>query len=132
VSGSGIASAVSVGAGEEGKDGNAVNVKGDSGDIGNGCTVVGMVVVEPRGFSFACRSDPNVRGLGVRVVGEPVGGGNGGLAVVVVEGGVGGVDGRAVGGVAICCDNFDGASCPLTNKQSKFPPSAYEKQIDKT
>jgi hypothetical protein len=111
VSGRGIASAASVGAGEEGRDGNAVNVKGDSGDIGNGCTADGTVVVELRGFSFACRGDPNARGLGARVVGELVGGSNGGL-VGVVTGGDGGIDGGAVGAVAIWCDNFDGASGP--------------------
>ena len=108
VSGSGIVSAGSDGAGEEGKDGNAVNVNGDSGDIGNGCTADGKVVVEAMGFSFACRSDANPRGLGVRTDGAVGVGGRG--CRVVVTGGEGGVEGSAVGAVAIGCDNFDGAS----------------------
>jgi len=106
VSGSGIASAGSDGAGEEGKDGNAVNVNGDSGDIGNGCTADGMVIIEAMGFSFAWRDDANARGLGVRT--------DGAVGVsscrVAVTGGEGGVEGTAVGAVAIGCDNFDGAS----------------------
>ena len=104
VSGSGIASAGSDGAGEEGKDGNAVNVNGDSGDIGNGCTADGMVIVDVMGFSFAWRVDANVRGLGVRTDGD-VGGSS---CRVAVTGGEGGVKGGAVG--TIGCDNFDGAS----------------------
>jgi len=106
VSGSGIVSAGSDGAGEEGKDGNAVNVNGDSGDIGNGCTTDGMVVIEAMGFSFAWRDDANARGLGVRTDGA-VGGRS---CRVAVTGGEGGVEGAAVGAVGIGCDNFDGAS----------------------
>lgn len=106
VSGSGIASAGSDGAGDEGKDGNAVNVNGDSGVIGNGCTADGIVIVEATGFSFACRADANARGLGVRTD-VTVGGSN---CRVEVTGGEGGVEGGAVGAVAIGCDNFDGAS----------------------
>jgi hypothetical protein len=104
VSGSGIVSAASVGTGEEGKDGNAVNVNGDSGEIGNGCTADGTVVGEARGFSLACRGVANARALGVRA-GAAVGGGSGRAAVA---GGEGGVD----GGATVDCDNFDGASGP--------------------
>jgi hypothetical protein len=108
VSGSGIASAASVGPGDEGSEGNAVNVNGDSGDIGKGWMVEGMGVVEARGFSFAWRGEPNVRGLGVRV--EGAGAASGCRGVVV--GGEGGVEGGAVAAGAIECDNFDDASGP--------------------
>jgi hypothetical protein len=106
VSGSGIASAGSDGAGDDGKDGNAVNVNGDSGDIGNGCTADGMFIDEAMGFSFACRADANARGLGVRTD-AAVGGSS---CRVEVTGGEGGVEGDAAGAAAIGCDNFDGAS----------------------
>lgn len=107
-SGSGIVSAASAGAVEDGSGGNAVKVKGDSGDIGKGC-ITDDIVVDMRGFSFACRADANARGLRVRVGGAVEGSGR---AVGAGGEGEGGVDDGAVVAVAIGCDNFDGASVP--------------------
>jgi hypothetical protein len=104
VRGSGMAS-VSVGPGDDGIGGNAVNVNGDSGDIGNGWVADGIVVALT-GFSFAWMEDANERGLGVRA-----GGAEGTSGRAVVAGGDGGVEGGAFDGVeaVIDCDNFEGA-----------------------
>jgi hypothetical protein len=93
----------SVGPGEDGIGGNAVNVNGDSGDIGNGWIADGMVVA-PTGFSFAWM-EAIERGLGVRA-----GGAEGTSGRAVVAGGDGGVEGGAFDGVeaVIDCDNFEG------------------------
>ncbi len=129
-SGSGIASA-SVGAAEDGKGGNAVNVKGggDPGDVGNGWRIgaimlIVLVVGVRCGFSLACMADANARGLRVReagAVGVGVGVGSG---RVVTAGGEGSVDGDGVVGpvVVIACDNFDGARgpCNRRNQQKNF------------
>ncbi len=119
-SGSGIASA-SVGAAEDGKGGNAVNVKGggDPGDVGNGWCIGGiMLVVLVVGFSLACMTDATARDLGVRTAGAVV---RVGSSRVVVAGGEGGVDGDGgVGPVVIACDNFDGAMGPCNRKNQQF------------
>jgi hypothetical protein len=120
-SGSGIASA-SVGATEDGKGGNAVNVKGggDPGDVGNGWCIGGiMLVVLAVGFSLACMTDANARDLREREAGAVVRVGSG--RVVVAGGGEGGVDGDGgVGPVVIACDNFDGARGPCNRKNQRF------------
>ncbi len=99
---------VSVGTEEDGRGGKAVNVKGESGECGNGwmCAAVGVVVLAG-GFSFACRGKAEARAcaLGARV-------GFGGDVVVV--GGMGGVEGRAV----MDCDNFDGGSDPYGRRRN--------------
>lgn len=122
-SGSGIASA-SVGAGEDGRGGNAVNVNGDSGVIGNGCIVEGMAA-EGCGFSFACRDDANARGLGVLAGGAVEGSGR-----AVVAGGEGGADGDVVGAVVIGCDNLAGARGPYGKERIAFRiPTVHERQV---
>ncbi len=110
VSGIGIERVVSVGAGEDGSGGNAVNVKGESGESGNGwmCGAdVGVAVTA--GFSLAWRGEVEARAcaLSPRV-------GYGGAVVAV--GGVGGVEGRAFGAAVIVCDNFDGGRGPYVRQ----------------
>lgn len=131
-SGSGIASA-SVGAAEDGRGGNAVNVKGegDPGDVGNGWCIGGIMLVIVGvevmwGFSLACMAEAKARGLRVRVAGAVVGVGSGRWMVAGGEGGVDG-DGRVGPGV-IACDNFDGARGPY-NRQNRqnFPLSMRTK-----
>jgi hypothetical protein len=105
VNGSGMAS-VSVGTGDDGIGGIAVNVNGDSGDIGNGWTADGMVVT-PMGFSFAWMGDANARGFGTRTGGAEAGSGR-----AVGAGGEGGVEGDGAFGAVVAvidCDNFEGA-----------------------
>lgn len=119
VRGIGIERVVSEGAGEEGSGGNAVNVKGESGESGNGWMMgtapVGVAVAA--GFSFACRGEARAAracALGPRV-------GYGGAVVAV--GGEGGVEGRVFGTDAvIVCDSFDGGSGPCVRQAiGQFP-----------
>jgi hypothetical protein len=106
VSGIGIERVVSEGAGEDGRGGKAVNVKGESGDSGNGWMMgtafVGVPLVA--GFSFACRGEAGARAcaLGPRV----------GYGGAVGAGGEGGVEGRVFGAAVIVCDSFDGGRGP--------------------
>jgi hypothetical protein len=105
VNGSGMES-VSDGAGDDGIGGNAVKVKGDSGDIGNGWWIADGMVVAATGFSFAWMGDANARGLRRRVGGTEARSGR-----AVVGGIEGGVDGDVFGAAVavIDCDNFEGA-----------------------
>ena len=83
---------VSVGTEEDGRGGKAVNVKGESGECGNGwmCAAVGGIVMLAGGFSFAYRSEVGARAcaLGARV------GFGGDVVVVEMVGGVGGIEGQ--------------------------------------
>jgi hypothetical protein len=112
VSGIGIERVVSVGAGDDGIGGNAVKVKGESGESGNGngwmCVAeVGVAVVI--GFSLAWRGVARAR---VCALGPRVGYG----CAVVVVGGVGGVEGLAFCAAVIVCDNFDGGRDPYVRR----------------
>lgn len=107
VSGIGIARVVSVGAGEDGRGGKAVKVKGESGERGKGWMMgtafVGVPLVA--GISLACRGEAGARvcALGPRV-------GYGGAVGAV--GREGGVEGRVFGAAVMDCDSFDGGRGP--------------------
>ena len=61
---------VSVGPGDDGRGGNAVKVKGESGESGSGrMWAAGVEVAVVTGFSLAWRGEVNARvcGLGPRV-----------------------------------------------------------------
>jgi hypothetical protein len=118
VRGIGIERVVSEGAGEGGSGGNAVKVKGESGESGNGwmgTAPVGVAVAA--GFSFACRGEARAAracALGPRV-------GYGGAVVAV--GGEGGVEGRVFGAAAVIVwDSFDGGRGPYVQQAiGQFP-----------
>ena len=110
LSGIGIERVVSIGPGEDGSGGNAVNVKGESGESGNGwmgTAAIGVAVAA--GFSFACRGEARARAcaLGPRV-------GYGGADVAV--GREGGVEGRVFGAAVMVCDSFDGGRGPCVRQ----------------
>ena len=126
VSGIGIARVVSVGAGEDGRGGKAVKVKGESGERGNGWMMgtafVGVPVVA--GFSFACRGEAGARvcALGPRV-------GYGGAVGAV--GGEGGVEGRVFGAaVVMVCDSFEGGRGPCGVRKAIVSIFVFGKRIN--
>ena len=125
VSGIGIARVVSVGAGEDGRGGKAVKVKGESGERGKGWMMgtafVGVPLVA--GISFACRGEAGARvcALGPRV-------GYGGAVGAV--GREGGVEGRVFGAAVMDCDSFDVGRGPCVRPTRQSSVYFFGKRIN--